>query len=194
MLKDLLIRNRSYRRFAEDVRISASKLMEWVDNTRCCGSGRNLQSLKYLIIHDSETCSQLFPAFSWAGYLKDWGGPKEGERPAAYILVYHDKTISENHYFDEGIAVQSILLSAVEDGFGGCIIVSAKKSAVQEIVKQGDHLQLLCVIALGKPVEKVEIVPMQNNDYQYYRDENQVHYVPKRPLAELLLSTEIKNT
>lgn len=192
MIKELLIRNRSYRRFAESIRIPASKLIEWVENTRYCGSGRNLQSLKYLIVQDEETCAALFPAFSWAGYLKDWGGPKEGERPSAYILVYHDKNISENHYFDEGIAVQSILLSAVEDGYGGCIIVSAKKTQVQDIVHQPEHLNLLCVIALGKPIEQVRIVEMHNNDHQYYRDEHQVHYVPKRPLAEILLSTEIK--
>lgn len=44
------------------------------------------------------------------------------------------------------------------------------------------------VLALGKPKEKVVIVPVgPDGNTQYYRDEEQVHYVPKRDLNDILL-------
>lgn len=187
-VRTLLQKNRSYRRFYQDVRIPEDSLIKWVDNTRFCASGRNMQSLKYLIVNDESLCNQLFPALGWAGYLKEWGGPHPGEQPAAYILVYHDSSISENHYFDEGIAVQSILLSATEEGYGGCILVSVNKSLIKEQIDMPEAYQLLCVLALGKPKEEVQLVDMVDNAYRYFRDEQQIHYVPKRKLSEILLT------
>ena len=44
------------------------------------------------------------------------------------------------------------------------------------------------VLALGKPKETVKVVPLKaDGDVRYYRDENQVHYVPKRSLEDVLL-------
>ena len=44
------------------------------------------------------------------------------------------------------------------------------------------------VLALGKPKEKVVVVPVgADGDVRYYRDEEQVHYVPKRSLDEMIL-------
>ena len=44
------------------------------------------------------------------------------------------------------------------------------------------------VLALGKPKEEVKVVPInETGDVKYYRDENQVHYVPKRTLEDILL-------
>ena len=91
----------------------------------------------------------------WAGYLSNWNGPKEGERPVAYIAVLKDKTISENHYCDDGIAMQSILLGAVADGYGGCMIGSVNKGKVAQILDLPEHLDILWLIALGKPTEEV---------------------------------------
>ena len=50
MLKDLLLRNRSYRRFEQEVRISEEELTELVGLTCLCASARNAQALKYVIV------------------------------------------------------------------------------------------------------------------------------------------------
>ena len=86
MLKELLQKNRSYRRFYQDVRITREELTEFVGLTRYCASGRNAQALKYKIVVDSDLCDKVFPNLAWAGYLKDWNGPEEGERPVAYLV------------------------------------------------------------------------------------------------------------
>lgn len=186
MLKDLLHRNRSYRRFVEKIKISNSDLEEMIDAARLSASGRNAQSLKYILSNDVDLNNVIFPNLAWAGYLKDWDGPTEGERPSAYIIQLNDKELSNNYYCDDGIALQSILLSAVEKGYGGCIIASIKKNVLSASLNLPENLEILHVIALGKPAEEVVIEEMVDNDIKYWRDENGVHHVPKRKLEDII--------
>ena len=113
MIRELIIKNRSYRRFDSSVKISNEQLKKWIELARFSASGRNMQSLKYMVCTNPVINDKIFPFLGWAGYLIDWKGPEEGERPVAYIAVLHDKTIAENYYCDDGIAMQSILLGAV---------------------------------------------------------------------------------
>jgi len=145
-----------------------------------------MQPLKYLVSAEEKTNDQIFPLLGWAGYLTNWKGPQEGEEPTAYILVLHDKSLAEGHYCDDGIAMQSILLGAVEDGFGGCIIGSFNKVKAARIFDLPENLEILWIIALGKPAEPVVLETAQGNNIKYWRDENQVHHVPKRPLEEII--------
>lgn len=189
MLRELITRNRSYRRFDQSVMIDAALIRRWIELARFSASGRNMQSLKYVICTSKETAGEIFPCLGWAGYLTGWGGPAEGERPAAYVAIVHDRSLSDKYYCDDGIAAQSILLGAVESGYGGCIIGSVNKTRVSEILGLPDHLAILWIIALGKPVENVVIEDCTDGDIRYWRDENQVHHVPKRTLGELVFKT-----
>lgn len=186
MLIDLLKKNRSYRRFFENERISAEQLQQWVGNCRLCASGRNAQPLKYALVHSPETCAEIFPSLTWAGYLKDWDGPVEGERPSAYIIQMLDTSIVENPLCDEGLQIQTIMLSAVEAGYGGCIIKAFNVAEIREKLGLPVHLRPVYVLALGKPKETVVLEEMKDNDIKYWRSEDQIHHVPKRPLSELV--------
>jgi len=187
MLRDLILRNRSYRRFDESARITADQLTDWIELARFSASGRNAQPLKYIPLVKQEDCDRLFPHLGWAGYLKDWKGPESGERPSAYIIIVNDTEIATNYFCDDGIAAQSILLGAVEAGYGGCMIASVNKKAVKQEFRIPEQYQLLMVIALGKPVEKVVLEEMEAGNFKYWRDEQGVHHVPKRSLVELIL-------
>ena len=188
MLKDLLIKNRSYRRFYQKERVSIDTLRELVGVTRYCASGRNAQSLKYVIVNSESWCEEIFRTLAWAGYLTDWQGPEEGEKPAAYIIQLNDKDISTNYFCDDGISAQSILLCAVEQGLGGCILRAFNRARIKEIIDMPENMDIIQVIALGKPKEEVIIEDIENGDFKYWRDENQVHHVPKRTLKEILIS------
>jgi len=187
-LKSLILRTRSYRRFDENHVISRDDLLEMIDAARLSASGRNAQPLKYFIANDPGLNARIFPTLAWAGFITDWSGPAPGERPSAYIVQMHDTTISNNFYCDDGIAAQSILLTATEKDLGGCIIASVKKETLAKILELPDHLQIIQVIALGKPAEKVVLEPMKDGDIKYWRDNNQVHHVPKRSLDELVIN------
>jgi nitroreductase len=187
MLHDLILKNRSYRRFYQAEKIERQTLVELVDLARLSPSGRNAQPLKYFLSTDPDLNAKIFPSLAWAGYLTEWPGPDEGERPSAYIVVLHDTTITANYLCDDGIATQSILLGAVEKGYGGCIIASINKRILQEVLNLPPHLHVIHVIALGKPKEEIVIEPIKDNDFKYWRDKDQRHHVPKRGLDEIII-------
>lgn len=189
MLRDLIIKNRSYRRFSHSVKIENAQIEKWIDLARLSPSGRNMQPLKYVISTSEKINNLIFPNLGWAGYLKDWSGPAEDERPVAYVVVILDKKLAESYYCDDGIALQSILLGAVEDGFGGCIIGSVNKSKVAKILNLPENLEILYMLALGKPSEKIVLETAERGEIKYWRDKNEVHHVPKRPLEELIFKS-----
>lgn len=126
----------------------------------------------------------------WAGYLTTWPGPEEGERPSAYIVLLNDTLISGNYFCDDGIAMQSILLGATEAGYGGCIIHSVNRNKLRQLLNLSEQYDILYVVALGKPKETVVLEEMQNGEIKYWRDEEQVHHVPKRALDEIILEVK----
>jgi len=186
-LKDLILKNRSYRRFDETHAISREDLLEMIEAARLSASGRNAQPLKYYLSYDPATNETIFPTLAWAGFLTDWPGPVPGERPAGYIVQLHDTRISQKYYCDDGIAAQSILLTATGKGLGGCIIASVQREKLSGLLHLPPYLEIIQVIALGKPAEKVVIEPMQKGNIKYWRDNQGVHHVPKRNLEELVI-------
>ncbi|MGC9373665.1 MAG: nitroreductase family protein [Bacteroidales bacterium] len=189
MIKELITKNRSYRRFYHNHKLSIEELKDLVELARLSASGRNLQPLKYYLSADEETNQKVFSTLAWAGYLKDWDGPEEEERPTGYIIILGDTRLTNNYLCDHGIAAQSILLGVVEKGLGGCIFASIQKEKLKQLLNIDKHFEILLVIALGKPKEKVVIEEVKNGDIKYYRDEKQVHHVPKRSLDELIISS-----
>jgi nitroreductase len=188
MLKDLVYKNRSYRRFDQNHKITLETLRELVDLARHSASGNNLQPLKFILSCDPEKNAKIFPHLGWAGYLKDWPGPTEGERPSAYIIILGDTEIREGFGVDHGIAAQSIMLGATERGLGGCMIGSAKGEKISEALNISARYKVLLVLALGKPAEEVVIEDLgTDGDIRYYRDDEDVHHVPKRTLEELII-------
>ena len=188
MLKDLILKNRSYRRFDQSVLVPMQHLREWVDAARLSGSARNMQPLRYMLFNNAPDCEKIFPTLAWAGYMKDWPGPEEGERPSAYMVQLGDLDLTNDWWCDDGIAAQSILLSAVEQGFGGCIIGSVQRERLRDILDIPDQYKIIQVLALGKPAEEVVIDEVVKGDIKYWRDEKGIHHVPKRGLDELIVN------
>ncbi len=188
MIKDLITKNRSHRRFFQEVAIEHRTLRELVDLARLSPSAANLQPLKYILSCDTRKNALIFPCLAWAGYLKDWPGPPEGERPSAYIIILGDTQISRTIGCDHGIAAHSILLGATEKGLGGCIIASINKQHLRDALHISPRYQILLVLALGKTREKVVIESVGPDvSVRYWRDENGVHHVPKPLLDDLII-------
>ncbi len=187
-VKEALRKNRSYRRYYQDVEVSRKDLETIVEAARYSPSAKNIQPLKYIISNDRDLNSKIFETLSWAGLLKDWKGPEEGERPSAYIIQLHDKNISPVYMCDDGITAQSMLLQAVELGFGGCIIASVKRETLSKILSLKENFSIINVIAIGKPKETIVIDDMEDDNWKYWREKDGTHHVPKRKLSEIILS------
>ena len=132
--------------------------------------------------------TKIFETLGWAGYLPEWDGPPPGERPSAYIVVLRDNRITENNYCDHGLATQSIMLGATEKGFGGCVIAAIDKPALKSILKIEDYYEILLVLALGKPKEKIILDTLEPEEsHKYWRDKDMNHHVPKRRLDDIII-------
>jgi len=188
MIKDLVAKSRSYRRFFQEVAIDKRVLRELVDLARLSPSAANLQPLKYILSCEPKKNALIFQHLGWAGYLKDWPGPAEGERPSAYIIILGDTEITRSFGCDHGIAAQSILLGAAEKGLGGCIIGTVKREELRRALALPARYEILLVLALGKPKETVVIELVgAGGDIKYWRDNKGVHHVPKRSLNSIIL-------
>jgi len=188
MIKDLVSRNRTCRRFHQDYAIEIDALRELVDLARLSASSGNIQPLKYVLSAAPEKNRSIFPCLGWAGWLEDWPGPAEGERPAAYIVVLGDTELHGSFDFDAGIAAQSILLGATEIGLAGCIIADIDRPRLRRALDIPGRFKIILVLALGKPKEHVVLEPVgADGDIKYYRDAEGIHHVPKRSLDEIIL-------
>ena len=187
-LQTLVLKSRSYRRFNEAKTINGEILRDLVDLARYAPTGSNKQPLKFWLSNSPEMNVAVFPNLAWAGALKEWGGPVEGERPAAYIIILGDTDIKAHFGVDHGIAAQTIMLGAAEQGLGGCMIASFKKKSLREALSIPERYEILLVLALGEPSETVVTEPLgADGSTTYYRDTEDVHHVPKRSLDSLIL-------
>jgi len=187
--EELVVRNRSYRRFAENERLDVDTLVALVSLARRAPSAMNAQPLKYIVSSGATTNDRIFTTLSWAGALKDWNGPEPGERPAGYIVVLVDTSLNPSAEHDAGIAAQTILLGASERGLGGCMLGSIRRPMLRETLKIPEELEISLVIALGRPVENVTIEDAPaGTSVTYYRTSDQVHHVPKRMIEEIIVA------
>jgi len=149
-----------------------------------------------MLVTDPDICRLIFPHLGWAGYLSDWKGPEEGERPSAYILCLLNrnrlKGSDEEAQFDLGIATQNILLGAMERRIGGCRI-GAFNPRLQALFDLPSHMEISLVLALGKPKETVIVENCTDDaDIKYWRDNSGLHHVPKRSLESSLVEFDLR--
>ena len=183
MLKDIVKKARTYRRFKQEP-ITMETLEGLVELARFAPSGANSQPLRYILCNDSITKANLFSCISWAGALTEWDGPDEGERPVAYIMLVSERPATIN----TGIAAQTIVLGAMNKGIGACMIGSIKRDVAKEVVGLDDKYGIELLIALGYPGEKVVVDDVRVGDkLMYSRDDKDVHHVPKIILEDMII-------
>lgn len=189
-LRQLMMSDRTVRRFQEDRKVSVETLEKLVELTRYCPSGRNAQPLRYFVIISEEIREKVYPLLKWAGYFQDWDGPEKGERPAAYLIQCLDTHYGKDCLCDDGLQLEAITLGMRTLGLGGCIIKSFNTPKLAEILSLDDRYTPRYVLALGYPAEEVKIedMPLDDDaDFKYFRTPDGVHHVPKRPLEQLII-------
>ena len=188
--KDLVLQNRSYRGYDNSSKQTKEELMALVDHARLMPAAKNAQPLKYFLAYEKEVVDQIQVHTKWAGLLADLNLPFEGTKPTSFIIVLQDTDIEPvlaQFQSDVGIAAATITLAAAESGLGCCMIGSYSAMGVKEVMKLPENLSPVLVIAIGKPDEKIVLTEAEDGNVAYYRDENNVHYVPKRKLEDIIV-------
>ncbi len=191
MFKDLVKKNRSYRGYDESRKITREELADFADCARFAPSSVNRQPFRYYLAHEQAQLDAIQPLTGWARALPDKGLPYPGKRPTGFIVICQDTDWEPdlNRFrTDVGIVAQTMLLAATEAGLGGIMIGNFSPQKLSAALALPEHLTPLLIVAFGKPDEEIvltEALPGEN--LNYYRDENDVHYVPKRRLDDVLL-------
>lgn len=183
-LESLLKRNRSFRGYDRSVEVDRGQLLEMVKTATWVASGMNAQPLRFRLVTGDEA-AKVHPLVKLGAALPEEHLPHPGEEPSAYIVIC--STVEENRIVDMdlGIAAQSILLKATEMGLGGIFILNFTAAAVQAALSL--QMKPLAVLGIGKPAERVFLMPCNAGDpLAYYRKEG-VHYVPKIKVEDLIV-------
>ena len=183
MIKDLILKNRSYRRFHQETIVELDTLKELVDLARLSASGGNTQALKFAICNDPERNARVFSNIGLAG------NPGKEEAPMAYIIILGDTKISKGFGCNHGIAAQSILLGAAEKGLGGCMVGTINRERLTKLLGLASHYEILLVLAIGRPKETAVIEDIgQDGATQGWWDDEGIRHVPKRLLSDIIIS------
>jgi nitroreductase len=186
VFKELVEKCRSTRRFDGKYKMSEDTIVELLKLARMTPSAKNQQALRFLVSNTSETNDKIFSATKWASDLINWQGPKENERPSAFVIILGDKKITDNFYGDHCLAAYAILLGAAEMGLGGCMLGALNREKLYKDLEISTEYEILIVVALGKPAETIVLEDAVNGKTKYYRTADDAHHVPKRLLADLL--------
>ncbi|MBE5781591.1 MAG: nitroreductase [Clostridiales bacterium] len=192
MLKDLVYKNRSYRGYDESRKITREELLDMVECARLAPSSINMQPLKYYLVHEEEEVKKVQPLTHWARALPQMTLPHQGKHAQGFIIICQDTSVFEaipRFQKDVGIVAQTILLRAVEMGLGGCMIGNYNAQEVKDTLNLSANLHPVLIVAIGKPDETIVLVDVpEDGNTNYYRDENDVHYVPKRSISDLIIN------
>lgn len=191
MLIDLVKKSRSYRGYNESRKVTKDELLELVECARFCPSTANAQPLRYYLAWEKDEVRRIQPLTNWAKALPHLELPHKGMCPTAFIIILQDTTTEKNlskYQRDVGIVAQTMLLAAAEKGLGGCMIGNFGAESVKKELNLPDNLAPLLVVAVGEPAETVRLVEIgQGESTNYYRDDRDVHYVPKRRLEDVVV-------
>lgn len=183
-LDSLLKKNRSYRGFDQRHEVSEDELKQIVAVSTLVASGMNKQRLRYRLVTKPDA-AKVLPHITLGAALPEEHLPHPGSEPQAFIVVCATEKENKVIDIDLGIAAQSMLLKAVEMGLGGIFILNFRAAAVQQALNLPS--EPIAIIAIGKPAEKIFLVPVHTgSDLNYYRKDG-IHYVPKLNADDLLI-------
>jgi nitroreductase len=181
---------RSIRKFKPDP-IPEGHIEQMIDAARLAPSEANTQPLKYLAVTDPALLPRVFELLKWAAYLAPHGAPPEGRRPAAYVLILVDSRIKQAGYQRGlGAAAENLMLTALALGAASCWLGAVDAPAAADLFRLPPYLQVDSVVALGY-ADEIAVTEPLTDGVKYWRDEKEVHHVPKRGLSEVLFFNRV---
>ncbi len=188
---ELMKQTRSTRRFQQDRIIEIDKLETLTEAASLCPSAMNKQPMKYILSNKEPSNKLIFDCLIWAPYIKEWAGPIQGQRPAAYLVMMLDTHLIKKADLDAGIQAQSIMLCARSMGIAGCIMEKVDFKRLAKELEIPEEYEIQLVLALGYPDEKIVregIVSDEagGHDIRFYHGTDGTHHVPKRLPEELI--------
>ena len=190
-LDSLLLRNRSCRGYDSNYIVSKEELLKIVEVNTKIASARNQQVLRFRLVYGTEA-KEVTKAIKLGGALPELNLPLPGTEPNAYIIICTQEPKGKWVDIDLGISAQSMLLKAVDLGLNGICIAAFNKEKICALVNGGKQAEPLLILAIGKSIERFQLLPIGQEDEHNYFRKNGVHFVPKVRIEDLLIWTNQK--
>ena len=190
-LDSLLLRNRSCRGYDSNYIVSKEELLKIVEVNTKIASARNQQVLRFRLVYGTEA-KEVTKAIKLGGALPELNLPLPGTEPNAYIIICTEEPKGKWVDIDLGISAQSMLLKAVDLGLNGICIAAFNKEKICALVNGGRQMEPLLILAIGKSIERFQLLPIGEEDEHNYFRKNGVHFVPKVRIEDLLIWTNQK--
>lgn len=190
-LDSLLLRNRSCRGYDSNYIVSKEELLKIVEVNTKIASARNQQVLRFRLVYGTEA-KEVTKAIKLGGALPELNLPLPGTEPNAYIIICTQEPKGKWVDIDLGISAQSMLLKAVDLGLNGICIAAFNKEKICALVNGGREMEPLLILAIGKSIERFQLLPIGQEDEHNYFRKNGVHFVPKVRIEDLLIWTNQK--
>lgn len=184
-LDELLTRNRSYRGYNKNYVVRREELERIVGVCSKIPSARNQQVLRFRLVTHDTGADIVLQNIKLGAALPELHLPFPGTEPEAFIVVC--STVPENKMvdIDLGIAIQSMLLKAVEMGLNGIVIGAFDKAKIEKGLEL--PYEPLMIVAIGKGAEKIALTNIAPEEsHAYYRADG-THYVPKIATKDLII-------
>ncbi|MCK4522178.1 MAG: nitroreductase family protein [Nanoarchaeota archaeon] len=182
-IEEAIKQKRTIRLFKQD-KPDYEILEKCVDAARVSASARNSQPIEYIIVDNSDILDKLLPLINFGGFISEGKKPRKGYEPKALIILIAKKDAGDYYKYDVGIASQNITLVAYENNIGSCMMGAIDREKIKKTLNVPDDYIVDLVIALGKAAEQPK-TEETNDNIEYHRD-NDVLYVPKRRLENIL--------
>jgi len=185
-LNSLFLKNRSCRGYDASYLVSKRELKEIVAVNSLIPSARNRQALRFRLVTCGEA-GKVLPHIKLGGALPELHLPLKGTEPNAFIVICSSVPDDKWLYVDLGISAQSMLLRAVDLGLNGICIGAFDAGAISRELGIPEELRPIMVIAVGRSIEKFQLLPVHPGEPLTYFRENGIHYVPKLQKDDLII-------
>lgn len=183
---ELLTRSRSHRGYNTAYVVKRSELERIVGVCSRIPSGCNQQVLRYFLVTKESGADRVLPLIKLGAALPELHLPLPGTEPEAFIICCTTVKESKLVDIDLGIALQSMALKAVEMGLNTLMIGAFNREQLQQTLQL--PLEPLMLLAVGKGIEHIELVPTAHDAPRAYYRRDGIHYVPKVKASELILN------
>lgn len=197
---EVVTKRRSIRRF-KDITVAYNILERCVNAARLAPTAMNHQLCDYIVVDDEQLLPRVFDTITtWAGEKRPKGGSPPGHRPKAYIITLINSPLEAELnsalqakldgtkrvvIYDVGMAIENMILVALEQGIGTCPILSFNQDGLKQILNIPDNYEIALVLALGYSDES-PVVEVTHGSVKYWVDNKGVRHVPKRELKDVI--------
>jgi nitroreductase len=139
---DTIKDRRSIRSYKSE-QIPKDKIEKLLEVARLAPSAANRQNWKFIVVENDQTKKQLVTACNYQAFVGT----------ASHVIVGIGDPTQKWHQVDLAIALEHIVLEAVELGLGTCWIGAFDEAEVKRILKIPQDKKVVALLTMGVPAE-----------------------------------------